>query len=60
MTEKCETDPFAHQWSKEYYGYKCKLCGQFIAYGCEPWMDYDQDDCRHGTGKQPKEADNDT
>jgi hypothetical protein len=28
----------SHAWKEEYYGYKCETCGEFIPYGCEPWM----------------------
>ena len=28
-----------HEWKEEYYGYKCETCGEFIPYGCEPWID---------------------
>lgn len=39
---------FHHQWKEEYYGYRCGECGQFIPFGCEPWLnepdDYDDDD----------------
>lgn len=27
-----------HDWVEEYYGYRCTQCGEFIPYGCEPWM----------------------
>lgn len=30
-----------HRWQEEYYGYKCENCGDFIPYGCEPWMPLD-------------------
>lgn len=40
-------DMFAHEWKEVYYGYECIKCGQFVAYGCEPWMpidDYEVDE----------------
>lgn len=27
----------SHQWEETYYGWKC-ACGDFVAFGCEPWM----------------------
>jgi hypothetical protein len=37
-----------HEWKEEYYGYKCETCGEFIAYGCEPWIDEpDEPTCSH-------------
>lgn len=30
-----------HDWQEEYYGLKCSLCGEFVPYGCEPWMPVD-------------------
>jgi hypothetical protein len=33
-----------HDWVQEYYGYRCAVCGDFIPYGCEPWIDVDLDD----------------
>ena len=44
-----------HDWQEEYYGVRCKKCGQFHAHGHEPWMPdddydlYDDDEniCRH-------------
>lgn len=29
-----------HEWEKTYYGYKCLNCGEFIPYGCEPWIPF--------------------
>lgn len=26
-----------HEWIEQYYGYRCQ-CGEFIPYGCEPWL----------------------
>jgi hypothetical protein len=26
-----------HDFKEEYYGYECKRCGLFFAYGCAPW-----------------------
>jgi hypothetical protein len=31
-----------HEWKEEYYGYRCETCGEFILYGCEPWMPLDE------------------
>lgn len=28
-----------HVFKEEYYGYKCKNCDLFFAYGCAPWED---------------------
>lgn len=36
MEHQCE-------WEEEYYGYRCKICGEFIPYGCEPWMPTDEE-----------------
>lgn len=33
-----------HEWKEEYYGYKCETCGEFIPYGCEPWMPLDDEE----------------
>src|SRR5260221_535079 len=33
-----------HEWREGYYGYQCIKCPVFIAYGCEPWVDYSDDD----------------
>lgn len=38
----CETTH--HKWRGEYYGYKCEICGDFIPYGCEPWLPVEDDD----------------
>lgn len=27
-----------HQWVEEYYGDRCRLCGQFVPDGMGPWM----------------------
>jgi len=35
---------FTHRWKDEYYGYRCENCGDFIPYGCDPWMPFDDDD----------------
>lgn len=32
-----DCDPFRHDWQEEYYGYKCRVCGMFVPFGCEPW-----------------------
>ena len=39
MSEPC--DPFKHRYTEEYYGYRCVHCGEFIPFGCEPWIDDD-------------------
>ena len=36
-------DAFKHDYEEDYYGYKCKKCGQFIPYGCEPWLDFGEE-----------------
>jgi hypothetical protein len=28
-----------HEFTEIYYGYKCKKCGLFYAFGCAPWED---------------------
>jgi len=28
-----------HDWEETYYGYTCKRCGLFYAFGCAPWDD---------------------
>lgn len=33
-----------HEWADEYYGLKCENCGEFIPYGCEPWIPFEDDD----------------
>ena len=33
-----------HEWCETYYGYQCVKCPVFIVYGCEPWVDYSDDD----------------
>ena len=38
-TNKEICDVFDHDWEETYYGYKCKKCDLFIAFGCEPWID---------------------
>ena len=32
----------SHDWQEEYYGWKCSKCGDFIPFGCEPWMPVDE------------------
>ncbi len=37
-----------HDWQEGYYGWRCETCGEFIPYGCEPWLpidDYDGEYC---------------
>ena len=44
--ELCEAT--SHQWREEYYGWQCENCGEFVPFGCEPWipadLDNDEDD----------------
>lgn len=28
-----------HHFTEEYYGYKCRHCDLFYAFGCAPWED---------------------
>lgn len=42
VRQYCEMS--SHHWRDEYYGYQCETCGEFILYGCEPWMPLDDDD----------------
>lgn len=49
MLEPDYCDAFDHDWGDHYYGYQCKKCGMFVAFGCEPWapldgIGYDDDD----------------
>lgn len=37
-----------HDWEKQYYGTKCKICGLFFADGCAPW-DSEQEDDNEGS-----------
>lgn len=32
-----------HDWVEDYYGYRCSQCNMFIPYGCEPWIDFDDE-----------------
>lgn len=34
----------SHVWREEYYGYHCENCGEFVPFGCEPWIPADIDD----------------
>lgn len=34
-------DMLKHEWTDHYYGYKCAICGMFVAFGCEPWAPID-------------------
>jgi len=36
MAAECQTDN-EHNWTEEYYGYRCSRCNLFYAYGCAPW-----------------------
>lgn len=49
---RCDRWAWEHNWQDDYYGVQCADCGQFYAYGCEPWapehrdeLDEDIDDC---------------
>ena len=37
-----------HDWREVYYGWQCRRCGQFVAFGCEPWALPDEDEPEHG------------
>lgn len=37
---------FEHHWREVYYGYECEICGEFIPYGCEPWLDDEDEEYR--------------
>ena len=39
-------DPSKHEWEDEYYGHRCKICNQFLPFGCEPWRIDDTDEDR--------------
>jgi hypothetical protein len=32
-------DPWQHKWVEVYYGYECSICGDFVPFGSEPWID---------------------
>jgi len=32
-----------HHWRETYYGYECEICHEFIPFGCEPWIDYEDE-----------------
>ena len=32
-----------HEWQEVYYGYACRYCDAFVPFGCEPWVDVDQE-----------------
>jgi len=32
-----------HVWEEGYYGWTCRVCGQLIPYGCEPWAPQEDD-----------------
>lgn len=34
---------FDHQWKETYYGYECEHCHEFIPFGCEPWVEDDDE-----------------
>lgn len=36
-TYRCDRWVWEHRWVDDYYGVKCADCGEFYAYGCEPW-----------------------
>jgi hypothetical protein len=44
VTLQNSCDAFQHEWEEVYYGYKCRKCGTFVAFGCEPWMFGDEYD----------------
>lgn len=31
-----------HEWSEGYYGWECKRCNAFYAFGCAPWDEEDE------------------
>lgn len=35
-----------HDWKEEYYGWECRKCRAFAAYGCEPWTVQTEEDGR--------------
>ncbi len=42
-------DPFKCDWKEVYYGYECRKCGCFVAFGCEPWAPDDDHDSGDGS-----------
>jgi hypothetical protein len=46
-------------WIDKYYGLKCRVCGVFVPYGCEPWSldDHDAADMVRNTRAETKAAD---
>jgi hypothetical protein len=42
---RCDRWVWEHRWEDDYYGVKCADCGQFYAYGCEPWAPDSDDRC---------------
>lgn len=30
-------------WVEDYAGYRCRVCGDFVPFGCEPWAPDDYD-----------------
>ena len=41
QTNYCDT--FECEWEEEYYGWRCKKCGKFYAFGQAPWEEEDED-----------------
>ena len=39
----CQSLGANHNYTEEYYGYRCIDCDQFIPYGCEPWLPDDDE-----------------
>ncbi len=39
MPHQCQ----ANDWTEEYYGYRCRACGDFVPFGCEPWAPDDNE-----------------
>lgn len=39
MNHQCKPD----DWLEEYYGYRCRVCGAFVPFGCEPWAPDDEE-----------------
>lgn len=48
MPEEQPKSPFCTigwcAWEKEYYGYRCSVCGDFVPFGSEPWIERDDED----------------
>lgn len=39
------SEPYSHEceYDDDHFGYKCRECGNFIAYGCAPWEDDEEE-----------------